>query len=45
VWSPTGERIAFLRSTTPANTELVIANADGSDQRVLVSGNVASVDW
>ena len=34
-WSPDGRRFAFVRAEAPGTTFVVIANADGSDERVL----------
>ena len=45
-FSPDGKRIAYVReySSHGPTSELVIANADGSDQRVLATGILAK-DW
>jgi Tol biopolymer transport system component len=46
VWSPDGQRIAFVRQTT-TDTHIYIMNADGGSQRPLTTGrgHVASPAW
>src|SRR5712692_5094661 len=46
VWSPNGQRIAFVRQTGD-DTQIYIMNADGGSQRPLTTGpgRVASPAW
>src|SRR5437899_2981043 len=46
VWSPDGQRIAFVRQTGD-DTQIYIMNADGGSQRPLTTGpgGVASPAW
>jgi eukaryotic-like serine/threonine-protein kinase len=41
-FSPDGKRMAFIRQNLPTGTQLILANADGSDQKVLVTRTIDS---
>ena len=45
-FSPDGKQIAFVRGNSPEGptSQLVVANADGSDVRAIATGKIA-VDW
>ena len=45
-FSPDGKRVAYVRETSPEGptSQLVVANADGSDVHVIATGTIA-VDW
>ena len=45
-FSPDGKRVAYVRETSPEGptSQLVVANADGSDVHAIATGKVA-IDW
>jgi Tol biopolymer transport system component len=44
IWSPEGGRILFVAQTGNANSELIVANADGSDMKTLGS-SISQAAW
>jgi serine/threonine protein kinase/Tol biopolymer transport system component len=43
-WAPDGQRMAFLRArVSPLSTQVIVAAADGGQERVLTSGQASSV--
>ena len=41
-FSPDGKKMAFIRESLPTGTQLIVANTDGSDQKVLVTRTIDS---
>ena len=45
VWAPDGTKIAFVAGVTGGPGPLIVMNADGSDSKELVHGDVIGLSW